>query len=116
MLQLQPGETGPSNGPLEKEATDMVAAAMGHSEATRAAGVTKKYVGYIRRDNWAQRVNAEFYDPFGVTMAPVAFQRRRRSRAEWAQIYREAGLDVSNYRETSKLRVRLRAEEEGNWI
>ncbi|KFY80705.1 hypothetical protein V499_00479 [Pseudogymnoascus sp. VKM F-103] len=103
-------------GSNEGLATDVVAAAMGHSDATRTGGVTKKYIGYARRDNWAQRVNAEFNDPFGVTVAPAAFQARRRSRAEWAQIYREAGLDVSNYQETLKLRNRLRAEEEDSWI
>ncbi|KFZ23385.1 hypothetical protein V502_02138 [Pseudogymnoascus sp. VKM F-4520 (FW-2644)] len=97
-------------------ATGMVADAMGHTEATRAAGVTKRYVGYTRTDNWAQRVDARFNDPFGVTVAPAPFKHKRRSRIEWLQIYANAGVDKSNRNETLKIRLKVRKEEERIWM
>lgn len=90
-------------------ATPTVAAAMGHSNAAHAKGVTARYVGPVTDSTWSTRLEKGYQDPHGIEVTDAVFSRKRKllDPTQITAQCRRDGLDEDspNARRTSSRRL-----------
>ena len=107
---------------LTTTSTDTVRKALGHTYAAMHRGTTDAYAGRNKTDLWALRVDQprgeheSVVDPFGLTIAPTPFKKRKVNTHDVDGYCDANALDKTNTAHRQRAATALRGQQKQQWV
>ncbi|EXJ57123.1 hypothetical protein A1O7_07467 [Cladophialophora yegresii CBS 114405] len=104
-----------------KQSTNVegVRRSLGHSQQAKSNGTTDRYIGRVKGDSWAARIEVSAIaaeDPFEVPLAPTPFVKRKVATKDIDKYCTTHKLDVNDRNSRHKARKALEKVQYDRWL
>ncbi len=92
---------------------------LGHTNAARGMGITDKYMGRLKGDSWAARIEGSANAPddeFGVQFAPTAFVKRKLATKDIDNWCKTKNVDAKDRNNRYRARKELEEAQYSQWV
>ena len=96
--------------------TAHVAAALGHSNNALRPGITAHYVDQRSENDWERRVDTQYKDIFDNAVTQEVYKKPMWTRVKLGQMYKDAGMEMSDSTAKKRLREQKLKEHETAWM